>query len=854
MAGTVFVSDLPTGTVTFFFSDIEGSTRLLQRLGDEFRGVLDQHYEIGRAAFDAFNGVEIRTEGDAFFTVFTSAQDACDASARFQRQLDDVAWPDGGVVKVRIGLHTGIGELGGDDYLGLDVHLAARIAATGHGGQVVVSEATKTLTRQGEFIDLGSHRLKDIEQSERLYQLVVPGLPSSFPPLRTLDTRTNNLPILPTQLIGRSQNKAELLGRLSDHRLVSVVGPGGVGKTHLAISVAADAVPDFEAGVFFVDLAPISDPSLVLPAIASTLEVDATEPVEIARSLADGKRLVLLDNLEQVIDVAPSLAELMAACPSLSLLATSQVPLRISGEVVVRLEPLGGNGDSSAAIDLFASRALAVDPSFTVADHADDVAALVVALDGLPLALELAAARLNVLTPAGILERLQRGATVLESRTADASERHRSLEDAIAWSYDLLAEDQQSVLRSLSVFRGGATLDGLESVAGRDVLDELGELVDRSLVRTMTGASTKRFDVFDAVRRFAEARLREGDAARLVEAHTDFFMELATSAAAGLVTDRAARWVAALEDDHENLQAVLGRLVRAEDADRGLWLLGTIWRYFQTVGRIGELRVWLDRFFGLPTDNATPASRAMGLSARAAVHYWAQDFETAVVDYRSAVHLAEGAGDPQVEADAWFGLASSLGQARQVEEAFAAMERTRQLYEALGDSHGLGGVATFGAFATAATQGMAAARDPLTAAAAMWESSGNFTAASQVTLGVAAADLILGDLEAAKQQVLRCFDLAERAGDRFMLTWACRGMGLGMLISGDVETGALLIGAAEAARERMGGGHVSVQFEAREIEEKAAALLQDPGLKVKMAEGAELSIEQAVAIAREAVS
>ena len=504
------MTDLPVGTVTFFFSDIEGSTKMLQRLGAGFRDVLEQHGQIVRAALRAHNGIELGTEGDSFFAVFTTAPDAVEAAGTVQQQLADAEWPKGGTVKVRIGLHTGSAELGGEGYVGLDVNRAARISAAGHGGQVVVSETTRALAGNGKFIDLGTHRLKDLEQPEHLHQLRAPDLPTSFPPLRSLDARPNNLPTLATQLLGRDDETAQLLDRIRQHRLVTIIGFGGVGKTHLAINVAAAALPDFTAGAFFVDLAPITDPSLVLSTIAAELDIDESEPTAMAAALGPGRLLIVLDNLEQVIDVAPSIGELLSAHADLAVLATSQVPLRVSGENVFRLDPLGvtGNGSSngnSPAVDLFAARAATADPAFSLADHVPEVIELVAALDGLPLAVELAASRVNVLTPAQILERLQRDTAVLETRAADAPQRHRSLQAAISWSYDLLTPEQQGVLRTLSVFRGGATLAAIESLAARDVIDDLAELVDRSLVRTSTTTSGKQFDLLDSVLLYAAA-------------------------------------------------------------------------------------------------------------------------------------------------------------------------------------------------------------------------------------------------------------------------------------------------------------------------------------------------------------
>lgn len=852
-------TDLPTGTVTFFFSDIEGSTRLLERIGQAYRDVLHRHNEIVREAIAAQDGVEVQTEGDSFFAVFATAPSAVDASAVIQQRLAAVDWPRGGVVKIRIGLHTGLGELGGDNYLGLDVHRASRISDAGHGGQVVVSASTKALATGRDFIDLGSHRLKDLAEPEHLYQVIVPSVPQSFPPLRTRDARPNNLPALPNPLLGRDEERSTMLELVTGSRLVTILGVSGVGKTHLALDVAAAALPSFDDGVFFVDLASTKDPSLVMAAIAAELDIDASDVAGIAEAIGRNTMLLVLDNVEQVVEAAPQIGELLGACTGMKILATSQAPLRISGEILFRLKPLavaldGSSLSDSPAVELFAARAATADPSFSLHEHGSDVAALVTALEGLPLAVELAAARVNVLTPAQILERLDggsSGSSMLRSRTADVAGRHRSLEDAIAWSYGLLTPTQQQALGSLAVFRGGATLAALEAVAAEDVLDDLGELVDRSLVRTRTTESGKRFDVMESVRRFAASQRSDAETTELAERHTRHFSDMGASAETGFLSERSARWLASFEDDHENFQTVFARLIDAGDAARGLEMMGGMWRYYRRAGRLGEASLWLDRLFRLPSAAERTAPRARGLMARAALKYWRTDFTGALDDYEEAVAIAEGTRDQKLLADANFGMITCLGAVGRFEEAAALIDQVELLYEQLEDVWGRAHMVSTRAFHTAFTEGIAAFAGAGAAAVDAWEATGNRTEAAQISLTVAGAEYIGGNVTAAMGWILRGLDYAVAAGDRSTEAFAIEVLATGLIATGDLDTGTLLAGAAASAREHMGGGWVAdVGGFVEDPVTLATAALGESDARRMLARGAELSLDEAIELAR----
>ncbi|MBI3326484.1 MAG: adenylate/guanylate cyclase domain-containing protein, partial [Nitrospinae bacterium] len=461
------MTELPTGTVTFLFSDIEGSTRLLQHLGDRYTGVLAEYRRLLRAAFQAAGGHEIDTAGDGFFVVFHRATDAVAAAVAAQRAIAAHPWPEGAPVRVRMGLHTGEPTLAVGGYVGLDVHRAARICAAGHGGQVLLSQTTRALAQHDlaegmSLRDVGEHRLKDLQRPEHLFQLVTLDLPADFPPLKTLDSRPNNLPAQPTSLIGRAREGVAARGLLQrkDVRLLTLTGPGGTGKTRLGLQVAADMLDDFADGVFFVSLAPISDPALVTSSIAQTLGLRESEGRPLHERLKDDLRdkqmLLLLDNFEQVVSAAPLVAELLAGCSQLKMLVTSRVGLHLSGEHEFPVAPLALPDPKRlpavealsqyAAVELFIQRALAVKPDFGVTnENAPAVAEICVRLDGLPLAIELAAARIKLLPPKALLARLGSRLQLLRGGPRDVPDRHQTLRRAIAWSYDLLDADEQAL-------------------------------------------------------------------------------------------------------------------------------------------------------------------------------------------------------------------------------------------------------------------------------------------------------------------------------------------------------------------------------------------------------------------------
>jgi len=606
-------SDLPSGTATFLFTDVEGSTRLLHELGaDGYAGALAEHRRVLRAAFEAHGGVEVDTQGDAFFVAFPTAPGALQAAA------DARAGLEGGPISVRIGLHTGTPLLTEEGYVGEDVHRAARIAACGHGGQVLVSASTAALLDADGLCDLGEHRLKDLSAPERIYQLGE----SDFPALKSL-YRTN-LPVPATHFVNASDElritNATLVSFADGHdvaldevvlsrddiRLLTLTGPGGTGKTRLALQAAAEASDAFPDGIFWVPLAPLRDPQLVMQGAAQAVGAEDA----FAEHVADKSLLLLLDNFEHVVEAAPDVASLLSACPNLQVLVTSRERLRVRGEQTWPVPPLAEKDGA----ELFAARARAVDPSFTPGPA---VAELCARLDELPLAIELAAARTAVFSPEQLLDRLSQRLDLLKG-DRDADPRQQTLRATIEWSHDLLTGDEKRLFRRLAVFVGGSAYESAEHIAEADP-DTLQSLLDKSLLRRRDDATGEpRYWMLETIREYATEQLdTSGEGNELRNRHAQYYLALAEEAdphlrAVALRGSYGSReWLNRLESEHDNLRAALDWLEGAGDTQQVLRLAGALVEFWFANEHWVELRTRLPA--ALASDERPTAARAKAL-------------------------------------------------------------------------------------------------------------------------------------------------------------------------------------------------------------------------------------------------
>lgn len=891
---------LPAGTVTFLFTDIEGSTALITRLGSAYEPLLETHRAILRAAFNAAGGVEIQTEGDAFFVAFASASAAAAACIAGQRGLVAYAWPEDASVRVRMGLHTGEASPTPDgDYTSLEVHRAARIAAAGHGGQILVSETTRaliggSLPADVTIRDLGEHRLKDL-RPERLSQLVAAGLPADFPPIRSLDRRPNNLPTQLTSFVGRDHELAATLLLLDASRLLTLTGPGGTGKTRLALQLAAAAADRYPDGVWFVPLEPLREAALVPGTIARAVGLtdSGIRPTLelLVEHLAPRDCLLVLDNFEQVIAAAPLVAQLLRACPDLTIVTTSRGALHVSGEQeyavpglpappdprhlstfeVARLPAEIRAGDPVTlgqyeAVRLFVARALAVRSDFRVTnENAPAVAGICATLQGLPLAIELAAARVKVLAPDAILERLEHRLELLASASRDLPERQRTLRGAIAWSYDLLDDAGRRLLARFSVFVGGGDLPMIEHVCdpdgtlGDDLLDVLAALVDQSLVRSDDVAGAARFSLLDTIRTYAAERLdASGEGPAIRDRHLAAYLELAERAAAELSGPAQRAWLDRLEADADNFRAALERAEAIPDPEAAVRLGFALWRFWQQRGYLREARHRLTSLEAHGWDLA-PRTHARLLEALGGVAYWQADAAASRPWYEAALEIWRTLGDRREIANALYNLGSSevstlmagSADAETWKRARANLDEALENYEAIGDRLGQGNVLWgIGGLYYFASDSAEAER---------WyvRSLEHFRAARNRTMEAWALHMLgstvlkLGRIESAADMMRHALRHFHEAGDLSGITLVLDDLSAVAVTDGDLERAARLRGAARQLTQSTGTELARmVEEEFEQVTRPNARVAMDAGeLERLEVEGRGLALDVAVAYA-----
>ena len=614
-----------------------------ERSPQAMQAVLARHDELLRRAIEEHGGYVFKTVGDAFCCAFTTAPDALEAALEAQRLLLEERWAESGPLRVRMALHMGAAEERDGDYFGPPVNRVARLLSAAHGSQVLLSLPTQELVRDQfptgtSLRDLGEHRLKDLFRPERVFQLLAPDLPSEFPPLRTLDAYRNNLPLQPTPLVGREEEVAEVCGllRRDETRLLTLTGPGGIGKTRLALQAAADLLDDFPDGTFFAQLATLTEAELFLPAVAETLGVRETGEQPLDESLKDylreRQRLMVLDNFEQVLGAAPAVTELLSVAPGLKVLATSRAPLGLYGEHEFPVPPLTLPDlkcpppleclTQYEAVGLFVERARAIKPHFKVTNEsAPAVAEICVRLDGLPLAIELAAARIKMLPPKAMLRRLGSRLKLLTGGARDLPERQRTLRATIEWSHALLDEGEQLLFARLAVFSGGRTLEAIEAIcdAGGDLpvdaFEGVSSLLDKSLLRQEEGPNGEpRFVMLETVHEFAREKLEDSaEAQEIKRAHAQYFLTLAEEAYPELRGPDQLEWLERLEAEHDNMRAALSWALERKEVEVALRLGGALWEFWSMRGYHSEGWRWLEA--ALATyGRGSPEVRAMALA------------------------------------------------------------------------------------------------------------------------------------------------------------------------------------------------------------------------------------------------
>jgi predicted ATPase/class 3 adenylate cyclase len=830
---------LPTGTVTFLFTDIEGSTRLLHRLGRAYADVLAEHRRALREVFGRHGGIELGTEGDGFFVVFDSARAAAAAALDGQAALDGIG------VRVRMGLHTGEPLVTEEGYVGLDVHTAARVSSVAHGGQVLVSAATRDLLEPAiPLRDLGEHRLRDIPASVRLFQLG----DGDFPPPRT--PRRTNLPVEPTPLVGRNEDLARVVSllRRDDVRLLTLTGPGGVGKTRLGLGAATELLDDYSDGVFLVSLAPVGDARLVEAAVAGVLGVEAEGERlgdVLRRHLADRHLLLVLDNLEHLVEAAPGLAGLLETAPALNVLVTSRTPLRLRGERVVAVDPL----DTHAAAELFLERARAVHPDLELnGSSRATVEALCRRLDNLPLALELAAARTRLLPPDRLLERLEQRLPMLTGGPRDAPERQRTLRAAIEWSHDLLRPEEQQLFRRLAVFPGGWTLGAAEGICGAD-LDTLAALVDHSLVRE----EDERFGMLETLREYAAEQLDvAGERAAVEHGHAEWFATEAERIrkAGGSGHGREARATAFAE--RASFRAAIETAAALMDLPLLLRLVSALEDFWP----VQELQDASYRTLDLLVEHrATLPLRDRARVAELATwraRFWGDDAQATMAFASESVELHRELGERRGVAAALHALGSAMSQQE------GSLEEARRLQtEAREEARAAGSLRVLVASSIALTDTLLRLGEVAEATQLADETleltrqlTGEESTSSVFNRGLAA--LAAGEAREAHGYLVRALLRAQAPYDPFVTWNALVAIAAAVLAIGDARRAAVLLGRAERIGDSRGIPFLQGEYEL-ELETRARADLAEAlppaELEAALAEGAAQELEPVVELA-----
>ncbi|MGI9179834.1 MAG: ATP-binding protein [Longimicrobiaceae bacterium] len=868
------MAEAPSGTVTFLFTDIEGSTRLWERSQERMQSVLARHDALLREGIERQGGYVFKTIGDAFCAAFPAAPEALTAALHLQRALSgEEALAS---LRVRMALHTGAAEQRDGDYFGPPLNRVSRLLSAGHGGQVLLSEVTQGLVRDAlpvgaNLRSLGEHRLKDLTRPEHVFQFTAPDLLSDFPPLRTLEARPHNLPLQRTPLIGREQELRTLTQMLlrEEVPLLTLTVPGGTGKTRLALQAAAELLEQFEDGVFFVGLAPLSDPALVPSAVAQALGVRESAERPLAETLPEYLRerqlLLVLDNLEQVTGAAPFVSRLLASAPGVKVLATSRVPLHLRGEQEHPVPPLSLPDPKRLpplerltqyeTVRLFVERARGVKPNFTVTnENAAAVAEICHRLDGLPLAIELAAARVRILPPQALLARLQNRLALLTGGARDLPERQQTLRGAIEWSFELLGEEERVLFRRLAAFAGGRTLEAIESVCnadgGLDVLDGVSSLVEKSLLRQEEDAEDEpRFVMLETLHEYASEKLQESaEAEEIRSRHAAFFLALAEEAEPQLTGPEQGRWLARLEVEHENLRAALRHLLQSGDAERAGRLAGALWSFWRQRGHLREGRDWLAQV--LASEHLSPRTRARALSAAGVLAWNQQDYAAAGPHFEQSLSLWRTLEDTSGIARALNGLGIVASEQGDLARAEALFEEAATRWRAAGEKWALTMVLNNLGEIARQRQDHARAEALYRESLALARETGDLRVASIALANLGDLARQQGDLSGAGARLRESLQLALEAGSSSQATDVLSILAQVESARRQWERAARLFGAVEAHLRSVGS---NVPPEAREAYERdlsaTRAALGGSAWERLAQQGAAMNLEEAIALA-----
>ncbi len=865
------MSTMPKGTFTFLFTDIEGSTRLWERQPEAMRQALARHDQIMRAVIEGQGGHVFKTMGDAFCAAFAAAPAALDAALETQRALQAETWPGEleGVIRVRMALHTGTAEARDNDYFGPPLNRVARLVAAAHGGQVLLSLATQELVRDSlppgvALRDMGSHRLKDLFRPERIYQLVAPGLPDQFPPLRTLDSHQTNLPVQPTPFIGRERELADILGlmRRQDVRLVTLTGAGGTGKTRLSLQVAADLLDTYTDGVYLVDLSPLRDPALVAHTIATALGLRPGEGAPVMQALqdhlADKHILLVMDNFEQVTGAAKDISRLLSAAPRLKVIASSRHVLNIQGEHEYPVPPLGlperRKGQTAASLShyesvaLFIQRAKAAKLDWQITEeNAPAVAEICMRLEGLPLAIELAAAQSKLLKPAAMLERLEHQLGILRGGAQDAPARQRTMRAAIDWSYTLLDDEEKKLLARLGVFWHGWFIEAAQAVCGGDdfdVFDGLKSLLDKSLIREMASKTGEtRFVMLQVIREYALEKLAESGEADLAgERHAAHYVSIAEQIGAW---DQEHAGDIFLEEV-DNFRAAMDWSLTALKPALPVRILRAIWGGLLASGFAEETLNWIGRIL-IQKERLDPEALARMLRLAGVCNYRLHRFDTAQEYYEQALHLCQEIGDTAGEASNINNLAVIAEIKGDAERALTLYQQAQALFHKVGDRDGEG-IALGNLGETSASMGnYEAALAYYRQAIQVFTEISHYPDQAWIKNCMGGLLCQMGDLEGARRVLLEAAAVLREFGMVFpgWQEWFLK-MALLAEAEGKWERAAQLQGIVDLIQEE-GALLESADLRAHQaLQERLAARLGPEAYRVEWERGQMLSAEQAI--------